>query len=226
MSFQEQLQTLRKAKGLSQEKLAEFLGISRQSVAKWEVGQCYPDIARLIALSDFFKVSIDKLVNDYEENCRLCIEEIKVNNINEIIIDFLCRAKKSTYAGGGTECKSSRPKSHDLKYVEGNLKYIDTYLGGERFSGEEGLWQDDIPFWSMNYTGRVLDERFSGSFLKEALSLVTEDNPYRGPIIYQNGQYKYHCIIKGEFKWFQGYEEIYFDDIKVYECYFHGGSIK
>lgn len=199
MSFQEQLQTLRKAKGLSQEKLAEFLGISRQSVAKWEVGQCYPDIARLIALSDFFKVSIDKLVNDYEENCRLCIEEIKVNNINEIIIDFLCRAKKSTYAGGGTECKSSRPKSHDLKYVEGNLKYIYTYLGGERFSG---------------------------SFLKEALSLVTEDNPYRGPIIYQNGQYKYHCIIKGEFKWFQGYEEIYFDDIKVYECYFHGGSIK
>ncbi|AWK51569.1 transcriptional regulator [Clostridium beijerinckii] len=226
MSFQEQLQTLRKAKGLSQEKLAEFLGISRQAVAKWEVGQSYPDIARLIALSDFFKVSIDKLVNDYEENCRLCIEENKVDNINENIIDFLCRAKKSTYAGGGIENKSSRPNSHDLEYVDGNLKYIDTYLGGERFSGEEGLWQDDIPFWSMNYSGRVLDERFSGNFLKEALSLVTEDNPYRGPIIYQNGQYKYHCIINGEFNWFQGYEEIYFDEIKVYECYFHGGSIK
>lgn len=73
MSFQEQLQTLRKAKGLSQEKLAEFLGISRQAVAKWEVGQSYPDIARLISLSDLFKVSIDKLVNDYEENCRLTI---------------------------------------------------------------------------------------------------------------------------------------------------------
>ncbi len=226
MSFQEQLQTLRKAKGLSQEKLAEFLGISRQAVAKWEVGQSYPDIARLIALSDFFKVSIDKLVNDYEENCRLCIEENKVNYINESIIDFLCRAKKSTYAGKGPEGKSSRPNSHDLEYAERNLKYIDTYLGGERFSGEEGLWQDDIPFWSMNYTGRVLDERFSGSFLKEALSLVNEDNPYRGPIIYQNGQYKYHCIINGEFNWFQGYEEIYFDDIKVFECYFHGGSIK
>ncbi|NRW20875.1 transcriptional regulator with XRE-family HTH domain, partial [Clostridium beijerinckii] len=139
MSFQEQLQTLRKAKGLSQEKLAEFFGISRQSVAKWEVGQSYPDIARLIALSEFFKVSIDKLVNDYEENCRLSIEENKVNNINRNIIDFLCRAKKATYAGNGGECKSSRPNSHDLEYVEGNLKYIDTYLGGEKFSGEEGL---------------------------------------------------------------------------------------
>ncbi|EKQ56152.1 MULTISPECIES: DUF5680 domain-containing protein [unclassified Clostridium] len=226
MSFQEQLQILRKAKGLSQEKLAEFLGISRQSVAKWEVGQSYPDIARLIALSEFFKVSIDKLVNDYEENCRLYIEENKVNNINESIIDFLCRAKKSTYAGKGPECRPSRPNSHDLEYSEGSLKYIDTYLGGERFSGEEGLWQDDIPIWSMNYTGRVLDERFSGGFLKEALSLVTKDNPYRGPIIYQNGQYKYHCIINGEFNWFQGHEEIYFEDIKVFECFFHGGTIK
>lgn len=78
----------------------------------------------------------------------------------------------------------------------------------------------------MNYIGRVLDERFSGKFLKEALSLVNKDNPYRGPIIHQNGQYKYHCMINGEFKWFQGHEEIYFDNIKVYECYFHGGLIK
>lgn len=226
MSFQEQLQILRKAKGLSQEKLAEVLGISRQAVAKWEVGQSYPDIARLIALSDYFKVSIDKLVNDYEENCRLCIEEHKDNNINEGIIDFLCRAKKSTYAGKGPECKSSRSNSHGLEYVEGNLKYIDTYLGGERFAGEEALWQDDIPFWSMNYIGRILNERFSGSFLKEVLSSVTKENPYRGPIIYQNGQYKYHCIINGGFEWFQGHEEIYFDHIKVYECYFHGGTIK
>ena len=226
MSFQEQLQTLRKAKGMSQEKLAEFLGISRQAVAKWEVGQSYPDIARLISLSDFFKVSIDKLVNDYEENCRLSIEENKINYINEDIIDFLCKAKKSTYAGKGPEGKPSRPNSHDLEYVEGNLKYIDTYLGGEKFSGEEALWKDDIPFWSMNYIGRVLDERFSENFLKEVLSLVSKESPYRGPVIYQNGQYKYHCIINGEFNWFQGHEEIYFEDIKVYECYFHGGSIK
>lgn len=226
MSFQEQLQTLRKSKGLSQEKLAEILGISRQAVAKWEASQSYPDIARLIALSDFFKVSIDKLVNDYEENCRLCIEENRVNYIDEDVIDFLCKAKKSTYAGKGAEIKALRPNSHDLQYVEGDLKYIDTYLGAERFSGEEALWKDDIPFWSMNYVGRILDEGFSGDFLKEALSLVPKENPYRGPVIYQSGQYKYHCVISGEFEWFQGYEEIYVNNNKVYECFFHGGSIK
>ena len=78
----------------------------------------------------------------------------------------------------------------------------------------------------MNYTGRIIGEGFSGNFLKEALSLVPKENPYRGPMVYQNGQYKYHCIVNGEFKWFQGYEEIYFDDTKVYECFFHGGTIK
>ena len=147
MSFQEQLQNLRKGKGLSQEKLAEMLGISRQAVAKWEVGHSYPDIARLIALSDFFKVSIDKLVNDYEENCRLSIEENKVDSINEKIIEFLRTAKKSTYAGKCAEIQSSRPNSHDLEYIEGRLKYIDTYIGREQFGGEEALWKDDIPFW-------------------------------------------------------------------------------
>lgn len=226
MSFQEQLQTLRKSKGLSQEKLAEVIGISRQAVAKWEVGQSYPDIARLIALSDFFKVTIDKLVNDYEENCQLRIEAAKENYKNEDIVDFLCKAKKSTYAAGGNETKSSRPNSHDLQYIEGELKYIDTYLGGEKFSGEEAVWKNDVPVWSMNYAGRILGEGFSGKFLNEVLSLVPKENPYRGPVIYENGQYKYHCIINGDFKWFQGYEEIYFESTKVYECFFHGGEIK
>lgn len=226
MSFQDQLQKLRKSKGLSQEKLAEIIGISRQAVAKWEVGQSYPDIAKLIALSDFFRVSIDKLVNDYEENCKLQIELSKEECVDDEIIDFLCKAKKATYAGDGAETKPSRTNSSDLEYTEGDFKYYDTYLGGEKFIGEEAVWKNDMPIWSMNYSGRVLGKGFSIKFLKEVLSLVSKDNPYRGPIIYENGQYKYHCMINGDFKWFQGYEEIYFDNAKVYECFFHGGEVK
>jgi hypothetical protein len=190
------------------------------------VGNSYPDIARLLTLSDFFNVSIDKLVNDNEENCHLFIESNKVSNTNEDVIDFLCRAKKSTYAGNGLESKSLRPSSHDFEYVEDDFKYIDTYLGGEQFAGEEALWKNDIPLWLMNYAGRILDETFSGKFLKEVLNLVSKDNPYRGPIMYEKGQYKYHCIINGQFEWFQGYEEIYFNNNKVYECFFHGGVVK
>jgi transcriptional regulator with XRE-family HTH domain len=226
MKFKDKLQLLRKQKGISQEKLAEKIGISRQAVAKWEIGKSYPDMDKLIILSDLFKISIDKLVKDYDdENCSY--EYIKQQNyINQEEIDFLCRAKKATYAGKGAETTSSRPNSHDLQYIENNFKYIDTYLGGEKFAGEEALWCDDSPFWSMNYIGRIINEGFSGDFLKECLLLVTKEYPYRGPLVYQDGEYKYHCIINGEFEWFNGYEEIFCNDIKVYECIFHGGCIK
>ena len=78
----------------------------------------------------------------------------------------------------------------------------------------------------MNYIGRILADGFSGDFLKECLLLVPKEYPYRGPLVYHNGDYKYHCIVNGEFGWFNGYEEIFCNDIKVYECIFHGGYIK
>jgi hypothetical protein len=143
----------------------------------------------------------------------------------EKTIDFLLRAKKATYAGNGPKMQSSRPNSHDLEYIEGELKYIDTYLGGEKFSGEETLWQDDIPFWSMNYCGRVLGDGFSGDFLKEALSKVERDQPFRGPSEYTKDAFSYKCVVEGDFHWFKGFEVMFFNDEKVYECMFHGGAI-
>ena len=53
---------LRKAKGISQEQLAEILNTTRQAVSKWERGDCYPDIDRLKDLAVFFNVSIDYLL--------------------------------------------------------------------------------------------------------------------------------------------------------------------
>lgn len=224
MKFNKKLRELRRGKGLSQEKLADILGVSRQSVAKWESANNYPEVDKLIELSNIFGVTIDRLLKDIEDECSKK-EAQKFSVIDQDIISFLCRAKKSTYAGCGKETMSSRPNSHDLIYCEDNLKYIDSYLGGERFIGEEALWINNNPFWAMNYSGRVIDEDFSGDFLKEVLKAVPKEKPYRGPMVYQNGEYKYHCIVSGEFEWFKGYEEIYFNDRKVYECIFHGGVI-
>ncbi|MCL1631963.1 helix-turn-helix domain-containing protein [Sporolactobacillus sp. CPB3-1] len=64
MSFQEKLRTLRKQQGMSQETLANELNVSRQAVSKWESGQSYPDMEKLIALSKRFETSIDSLVQD------------------------------------------------------------------------------------------------------------------------------------------------------------------
>ena len=64
MNFAEKLQILRKEKGMSQENLAETIGVSRQAVSKWESGQSYPEMDKLIALSELFNVSMDNLVKD------------------------------------------------------------------------------------------------------------------------------------------------------------------
>ncbi|HEY8396089.1 MAG TPA: DUF5680 domain-containing protein [Bacilli bacterium] len=145
--------------------------------------------------------------------------------INEKIIEFLVKAKKNTYAGKGPETTPSRPKSHDLIYAEGDYMYYDTYLGGKRFSGEEALWMKSEPVWSMNYSGRVLDESFNGDFLKEALLNVPFEKPFRGPEIFSRGDYTYKSEITGDFEWFQGYEMILYKEKKIYECHFHGGSL-
>lgn len=142
------------------------------------------------------------------------------------LVSFLIKAKQATYAGKGAETESSRVKSHDLIYREGEYMYYDTYLGGDKFAGEEALWISEIPYWSMNYVGRVTGDNFSGDFLKEALLNVPEDKPFRGPDEYVNGDYAYKCSIDGDFEWFQGYETISYKGEIIYECYFHGGLIK
>lgn len=141
------------------------------------------------------------------------------------LLEFLIKAKRATYAGKGAETTPSRKKSHDLIYQDGNYMYYDTYLGASRFAGEEALWINDVPYWSMNYLGRVIGDNFSVDFLKEALLMVPEDKPFRGPENYTNGEYSYHCEVDGTFEWFQGREVIRYREIDIYECVFHGGLI-
>lgn len=224
MRLEDRLQMLRKEKGYSQEQLADRLGIARQTVGKWESGKAVPELDSLIALSKLYGLTIDRLVKD-DGACN--VSRIRrAETDRDLLVEFLIRAKRGTYAGKGKETEPSRRASHDLCWKEGELYYYDTYLGGEKFSGEEAVWKGDVPIWSMNYTGRVTGENFSGDFLKEALSQVTAKLPYRGPAVFRCGDYCYHCVVKGEFDWFQGYEEIFCRDEKIYECCFHGGEVK
>jgi transcriptional regulator with XRE-family HTH domain len=226
VTFGDKLQDLRKEKGLSQEKLAEIVGVSRQAVAKWEAGQSYPDIDKLLQLGGYYKISLDSLLRDDAGDACLIKTKRAHHIMDDVETAFLLRAKRNTYAGKGSEAQPSRPGSHDFVYTENELTYIDTYLGGEHFAGQEALWRQGIPFWAMNYCGRVLSEAFSGDFLKECLLLATAEYPYRGPLVQTNGDYQYHCIINGAFEWFNGYEEIFCKKEKVYDCVFHGGSVK
>lgn len=226
MKFNEQLQKLRSKHQLSQEALAEKLHVSRQAVAKWESGHTLPDLTNLMILSDLFKVSLDSLLRDQEDTCGLN-PLMNDTRLDDALITFLFEAKKNTYAAGMTDSLDpSRPNAHDLTYRDGNLLYIDTYLGSEKFSGQEALWKDDIALWTMNYIGRVTGEGFRGDFLKKALTKGIQMELVRGPELLSEGDYTYHCRYDGSMEWFQGYESIFYLNQKVYECHFHGGKVK
>ncbi|MBE6853200.1 MAG: helix-turn-helix transcriptional regulator [Ruminococcus sp.] len=64
MSFARKLQELRQQHDLSQENLAELLNVSRQSVSKWERGKGYPEMDKLLFLSNYFGVTLDELLKD------------------------------------------------------------------------------------------------------------------------------------------------------------------
>lgn len=225
MELRDKLQLLRKQNGFSQEQLADKLGVARQTLSKWETGQAVPELASLIALSNLYGVTIDRMVKDDGE-CTIPLCKNASMDINRTI-SFLLTAKKNTYAAANNMTDSCRTNSHDYRYQDENgFTYLDSYLGGECFAGEEVVWLHENPVWSMNYAGRVTGENFQGAFLKEALMRVSAELPFRGPKIYTKGDYHYHCKVDGEFVWFQGCEEIFCLNEKIYECYFHGGAIR
>ncbi len=220
MIFSEKLVVLRKNKGMTQDALAEKLNVSRQAVAKWESGQAYPDISNLIQISDLMNVTVDYLVRDGE--CMMNVLPGENPDLDQLI-QFRLEANVNTYAAFMNEVQSTRLDSHDFRYQNGDYVYHDTYVGGEQFAGEEAVWKGGKSVYAMNYLGRVLSKEFSGNFLKDALRHADKKMPYRGPEHYEDGEYIYKCSVNGNFEWFQGYEEIFWRDKKVYECYFHGG---
>lgn len=81
MDFGKKLQELRKSENLSQEELAEIVGVTRQTISKWELGETVPDIKQAKILSRRLKVSMDELSN---------------NEIENIMIEKVCNTDKKT----------------------------------------------------------------------------------------------------------------------------------
>ena len=64
MTLEEQIKHYRKQADLSQEKMAEKIGVSRQAITKWENGTGTPDISNLMAIADLFQISVDELLSN------------------------------------------------------------------------------------------------------------------------------------------------------------------
>lgn len=107
MSFAEKLKTIRKQAGMSQEKLAEKLGVSRQAVTKWETDMGIPDIENIIAISTLFGISIDELLG--KENAEKKQADYLYESITEYDID--------------------EPKRYDMKFGGAKLLVLSGYDG-------------------------------------------------------------------------------------------------
>lgn len=62
MEFNKKLYDLRKKSGISQEELANEVNVTRQTISKWELGESTPDMEKMIALSNYFDITLDELV--------------------------------------------------------------------------------------------------------------------------------------------------------------------
>ena len=97
MSLGDRIHELRKKHNLSQEQLADEVGVARQTISKWELGETAPDIKQTKALAQIFKISLDELINGDTNNTKSIISDDKKKHIHykkiisiSIVSIFLC----------------------------------------------------------------------------------------------------------------------------------------
>ncbi len=109
MSFAEKLKETRKRNQMSQEELAEMLGVSRQAVSRWELGDGYPEVEKLIFLGEKLNVSLDYLLLDKKEHdetepegerLQTPSKSIRITSPNEgVIVDASFVARSQEFKG-------------------------------------------------------------------------------------------------------------------------------
>ena len=104
MSFGENLQQLRRQHQLSQEGLAEMLGVSRQAVSKWELGEGYPEVDKLLLLSKTLDASLDSLLGENAAapaGGRKAFDTIRIISPNEGVTISASKISRSRQFRGG-----------------------------------------------------------------------------------------------------------------------------
>lgn len=152
----------------------------------------------------------------------------------DIIKEFLVQAKRATYASQGDEASVTPVLngSKQLEYESGDFIYRDIYWGMSFFIGQEVIEWSHKPIWSMVYSGGTIGEMEMGDVLetyvslRKAMRLVNQEEIYRGPKEYVNGDYIYLNEAAGHFDNFWGYETIRKNGMLIYELRYSGGMIK
>ena len=163
---------------------------------------------------------------DFKEGASLGSSEGE-NMINlDSLKEFLCEARKNTYASNSTPIDN--PKllaSTQLEFQKADYFYRDVYFSGsKRFIGQEIIYKDSKPVWGMNYIGGAIGKLEEG-FLKESLFRLSEKCRMGGICEYEKREYKYEDQGQGSPEDFFGREEISVEGKNIYKLNYQGGLI-
>jgi len=97
MNMADRIQYLRKIKGISQEELADKVGVSRQAVSKWESEQSTPDLNKVIIMSEYFEVTTDYILkgiepvtDDHKKSFEITSKILYIASTAFVVIGLLC----------------------------------------------------------------------------------------------------------------------------------------
>ena len=123
MEFRERLYQLRKGRGISQEELANAVGVSRQAVQKWEAGASTPDLNNLSALAGYFSVTLDYLVRGVEPEAPQAAPAVP----RPISWQELCRTIGGAY-DIASESRSLKERPGDFESMRDHYAYRREYF--------------------------------------------------------------------------------------------------
>ena len=152
---------------------------------------------------------------------------IDLNELNS----FIVRAKAATYVGDGEQVAPCRSGSHDLRFIDGEWAYHDSYFGGTDFIGEEVVYFDGKPVWAMNYYGRIVGDDLltgaqAGQMIKASLSRMYQEGRFLGGFAHTENDLTYMDTSEGSATSFHGREIIRCKQELAYELVYHGGLIR
>lgn len=146
------LQTLRKLNRLTQEEVAEKVGVSRQALAKWESGETIPDIERCKLLADLYNVSLDELTDYSEKRSGMPIPPkgrhifgvVKVGDKGQIVIPRKARKVFDIQPGDHLIVLGDESQGIALIKEEGILEMMSAIRNANFANQEENNDEEDI----------------------------------------------------------------------------------
>ncbi len=161
MKIGEKIKMLRKVQDMTQEKLADYLGVSFQAISKWECGFASPDISLLIPLSRLFGVTIDELFDNTQQQKDARHEELK-------------KAIGQTWQTGDVLKRYALAKTAVEEYP-GDMDFLHSLSCGEfEYSYETDVQQEKIMYLesSIKHAKTVIENTDDTALKEETLNLI------------------------------------------------------